>query len=165
MVTGRVIHDFGGGRVGVSVHLDDEIAVVNAILAFVEQDVGIGWTRINHLAHAMIRQPLSAVAPITAITVGGVRVGAIAADPVTHGHAADARHALTGRLNGVGCVGGAVPDGNRVSAIGPHDSRFDCDVGVPVFTRTRIYGINIAFDPYKGRAIGERQDVAVVLGI
>src|SRR5262249_45362612 len=40
MVTGWIINDFGRGKFRIAVHLDDEISVIDAVLAFVEDDIG-----------------------------------------------------------------------------------------------------------------------------
>ena len=36
MVAGGIIHSFGGGGIGITIHLGDEVRVVDAVLAFIQ---------------------------------------------------------------------------------------------------------------------------------
>src|SRR5439155_2611420 len=115
MVAGGPINHLMRRRVGIAIHLDHEIAVVDAVFALIKQYEGVGRPWVAHFRDPAIHLPAAAVAPVPAVAG---RVIAIAADPVAHGHAPEPRHALFEIVDRSARVGRAVVDAEGL-AIGP----------------------------------------------
>src|SRR2546425_13310967 len=119
MIAGGIIHNLpGGGLVGIAAHIDDEIAVVDAVLAFVEKDACAHRARVNDLMHFSVGFPSL--------------IERAAADPAIHGHAPYARHYSTEIVNAGAIVGRTLPNAGRIRAIGPEHAGFDVAIGIPV---------------------------------
>ena len=60
VITGGVIDNFLrlGGESG---HINHEVAVVDAVLAFIEEDKGHRWAGVGHVPHLEVRSPANAV--------------------------------------------------------------------------------------------------------
>ena len=117
-----------------TIHLDDEIAVINAVFPLIHKHEALRGTGIqdgglfheNHPARVGVRNPGSGITP-TGTT-----------HPVLHGHTADARNPLAEVVNRRGMVGRALPNTGRITAVRPQRTLFRVKLMVPI---VRIFEI------------------------
>src|SRR5688500_5661628 len=123
MVAGGIVYDLNGvGIVRITCHIDDEVTVIDAVFAFVHEYPSHGWTGIIHGRTGPVNSP-----PWAGIPPGGP------ANPVVHGHAANARNGLFFAAVKCGCIiGRAFPDTGTVATILPEKALLDEPIRIPI---------------------------------
>src|SRR5258708_39745955 len=81
--------------IGPAGHVRSKVADINAVLAHVQEDERLGWTRINHFGRLEVDPPRAAAHGPRVRASGQSQVHAAkSAYPDIHGHAANARKTL-----------------------------------------------------------------------
>src|SRR5690242_14593598 len=108
VIISRVVHDRGRRWFRVSIHLGDEVGVVNTVVPFIQNNERHGGPWAEDVGHRPSYGRIwRSCSPTAFIAVTGAVP--IAANPIAHGYTA-AGHTLTLRILAIARVRGAVED-------------------------------------------------------
>lgn len=148
VITRRPINHFCFGFVWIVIHRHNEETVVDAVVAFIEQDISHRRTRIAEGCRFGENPPQvfppSTVVSVNSRTSGILRIST--ARPDAHGHAARTRHALLLGVDSKAGVRRAAPNSDGLARIIPNRASGE-KVGIPIVLSGWVVHIDNSLHP------------------